>query len=457
MKSLKQIGTASAAILLTLLSVTSCTKTETTNESVITSKQESEKTETAKSEIIFWHTFGDEKRQGWIQGVVDEYNESQDRYHVTQENKGSYRDCIQGAILAARQGNAPSMVHIAEAGSQLAYDTGIFVPVGDIGSFDTSDYIQPVLNYYTINGKVNSIPFNSSSPVLYINMDKLVEAGLSADYVPETLEDMRDACLTARKKGVADAQISVSLNGWFFEQWLSEQNACMFNNGNGRKSRATESLLDSPESVRIAKFFADMQKEKLYSYTGKFEDWDGSDAIFTSGKALFHITSTADIVNIENASKDNFKMNVGKLPIPAGTQRNGTVIGGGSIWICKNDDQAVLEGARDFALYLTNTENMASWHKITGYYPVRNSSIELLKKEGWFDTNSHQLVAFDQLLQTKVNDASAGGLCGTVYDNRTIIEQAIQKVLSGTAADQAMKEAKALSDQKLSEYNKSVQ
>ena len=407
-------------------------------------------------QITFWHTFGDAKRQGWIREVVKKYNASQTEYEVAEENKGSYRDCIQGAILAARQGTAPSLVHVAEAGSQLAYDTGIFTPVGTIGKFDTNDYIKPVVNYYTISGKVNSIPFNSSSPVLYINTDMLVKAGFPADYVPKTFSEVIKTALAVRAKGVKDANVSVSLNGWFFEQWLSEQNACMFNNGNGRKARATESLLDSPASIKTAQFYADLRDNNLYAYTGKFEDWDGSDAIFTGGKALFHITSTADIVNISNAAAGKFGMNVGMLPIPDGCARNGTIIGGGSLWVTKNRNRKVLEGARDFALYLTNTENMAEWHKLTGYYPVRNSSIEVLKKQGWFKTNAKQLVAFNQLLDTKVNEASAGGLAGSVYDNRTIIEQAIQKILAGARPENAMKEAKVLADQKLSEYNKNV-
>jgi len=408
-------------------------------------------------QITFWHTFGDAKRQGWIQNVVKNFNAGQNTYVVVEENKGSYRDCIQAAILAARQGTAPSLVHIAEAGSQLAYDTGIFVPVGTIGKFDTSDYIQPVVNYYTIGGKVNSIPFNSSSPVLYVNTDMLKAAGYPADYVPETFSQVIKCALDARKAGVKDANISISLNGWFFEQWLSEQNACMFNNSNGRKGRATESLLDSDESVKIAEFYARMRDNNLYTYTGKFEDWDGSDAIFTGGKAMFHITSTADIVNITNAVGARFKLNVGMLPVPDGSARNGTIIGGGSLWVTKNKNSAVLEGARDFALYLTNTENMAAWHKLTGYYPVRSSSVDMLKKEGWFNTNAKQLVAFNQLLQTNVNDASAGGLAGSVYDNRTIIEQALQKILAGAKPEEAMKEAKKLADVKLAEYNKNVQ
>ncbi len=120
-------------------------------------------------EISFWHIFGDARGQ-WIEDRVQEFNKMQNKYHVTQENKGNYRDTLQAALLAYRQGSAPTLVHIAEAGSQVAYDSGIFKPISEIGAFDTSDYIEPVLNYYTINNKVNSIPFNSSSLLFYTSI-----------------------------------------------------------------------------------------------------------------------------------------------------------------------------------------------------------------------------------------------------------------------------------------------
>jgi sn-glycerol 3-phosphate transport system substrate-binding protein len=346
-----------------------------------------------------------------------------------------------------------SLSAITAAGSQLAYDTGMFKSVGDIGSFDTSDYIQPVLNYYTINGTVNSIPFNSSSPVLYINKDKMVEAGYDADYVPATFGDVIEVLETARARGVSGAKFSVNLHAWFFEQWMAQQGAMLVNNGNGRDGRATENNLDSQAAINIGNFFAELSRKNLYTYTGKFEDWGGSDAIFQEGQAMLHITSTADLGNITSAVEGKFNLGVGFMPIPDGTERNGTVIGGASVWVAKNHPDDELTSARDFALYMTNMKNMVSWHKLTGYYPVRNSSIDALKAEGWFDSDANQIVAFNQLLATKVNAATAGAMAGTLLDNRTIIETAIQKIIQGGDVKAALDEAKVLSDAKLKEYN----
>ncbi|MDC7248426.1 MAG: ABC transporter substrate-binding protein [Sphaerochaetaceae bacterium] len=403
-------------------------------------------------EITFWHIFGDARGQ-WIEDRVQEFNNMQDKYHVTQENKGNYRDTLQASLLAYRQGSAPTLVHIAEAGSQVAYDSGIFKPISEIGAFDTSDYIEPVLNYYTINGKVNSIPFNSSSPVLYINTDMLVQAGYDRDWTPNTFSDVIESLEKAQAAGITDAKYTDGIHAWFFEELVAEQGGYMYNNGNGRDSRATEALLGGEAGLRVAQFYKDLSDKGLLAWTGKVEDWGGSDNIFTNEKAMYHMTSTGDINVISEGAKGKFDLNVGMLPIASGTKRNGTVIGGGSIWLTKGHTQEEMEGARDFILYMTNTDNMVSWHKLSGYYPVRKSSVEKLDSEGWFGSDSLQTVAFNQLLDTIPNKATAGALGGTVYDHRTYIEEALVKIINGEDVETEMNEAIVLTNAKIKEYN----
>lgn len=409
---------------------------------------------TAQTTVEFWHSFGDAKRSGWIQARADEFNKANPGIKVVPSYKGSYNDSLQATILAARQGKPPALVQIFEVGSQLALDSGAFQPVSSVKNVDFGDYLKPVINYYTIGGKVNSLPFNSSSPVLYFNQDLMLKAGLNPKQPPTTFSGLLKACqkIEAAKLGVTC--FGMSLNGWFVEQWMSQQGATLLNNGNGRQGRATSTNLDSPAAKKIFSFFKTLQDNKYFTYTGKLEDWDGSDAIFTNQKVVFHITSTADIGNNRDAAtKSGFKMGVGVLPIPDGVKRNGVVIGGASLWIPKAISKAQAEGALDFALYMTNTKNMAEWHKLTGYYPVRQSSIELLRKQGWFTQSPLQLVAFNQLTKTVANPASAGGLNGAAIQTRQIIEQGIQKVLGGSSVDAALKETKARADAALAEYN----
>ncbi len=408
----------------------------------------------AQTTIEFWHTFGDAKRGGWIQDRADEFNKLHPDLKVVPAFKGGDNELISATILSARQGNPPAISQIFEGGSQLALDSGVFQPVSAIKNVDFSDYIKPVINFYTIGGKVNSLPFNSSSPVLYYNKTLMKKAGLNPLRPPTTFGALLSDCKKIQAANIGASCFGMSINGWFIENWLAEQGQTILNNDNGRSGRATTSNLESAAAKTIFNFFKTLQDNKYYSYTGKLEDYDGSDAIFNNQKVVFHITSTSKIGNNSDAAKRaGFSLGVARLPIPDNTKRNGVVLGGASLWIAKNLSKEKAEGALDFALYMTNTKNMASWHQLTGYYPVRQSSINLLKEQGWFAKAPLQLVAFNQQTDTVASPATAGALNGAGPETRKITEQALQKVLNGTPVNDALSEAKARADAALADYN----
>lgn len=417
-------------------------------------------TAAAQTPIEFWYAFTDAPRQGWIEDRIAEFNaelaSQNSPYRVEGSNKGSYRETLEAAVLAARQGQPPHLVQLFEVGSQLAVDSGIFRPIDTLGDgIDLADYIEPVLNYYTIGGRVYSIPFNSSSPILYANKGLLEQAGLSTERLPETFGELLEACAAIEAAGLDEACITFPLHTWFFEQWVAQQGANLVNNGNGRDGRATEVLLTSEAALRVGQFMKDLADGGYYSYTGRFEDWSGSEAIFGNQQAVFFITSTADAGNIiRGAAENGFEVQTGLLPIPDGVTRNGVVIGGASVWLVDGNPDAELEVARDFVLYMTNTENMVTWHQLTGYYPVRVSSVTALENEGWFVENPEFTIAFTQLTNTLTNQATGGALLGTFLDTRTIVAEALQKIYQGSATvEEAMAEAKRQADAVLAEYN----
>lgn len=436
-------------------------ETVVVKETVIVEKAAEEQIPEGATVIDFWHAFGG-GRQALIQRMVDDYNYTHPGVYVKVENKGSYRDTLNAAILAAQQGNAPHVVQIFEIGSQLALDSGIFMPIEDavVGSeFQPDDYIPAVANYYKINGKFNSLPWNSSNPILYYNKDIFRAAGLDPEKPPQTFEEMLDVCDTIVSSGAAKNCISWPLHGWFFEQWMANMGAELANNGNGRDARATEVYLDSDAAKTIVSWWKEMYDKGYYAYSGKLEDWDGADAIFVSGQAAMEITSTSDVVNRQNdAAENGFELGTSYLPYPASSERQGVVVGGASIWLTKDHPDNELQAAKDFMIWFTNTENAVRWHKATGYFPVRKSAVDVLKVENWFERNPAYRAAFDQLLETKETKATQGALIGAFPEVRTIIEQAVEKVLAGEATvDEALSAAKKDADKAIQDYNKSVE
>lgn len=413
-------------------------------------------------EITFSHIFGDENRSALIQKYADAYMAEHPNVKITLQVATSYPENLNGALLANEQGNAPHIVQIYEIGSRLALDSGIFTPVSSVASEEQlatlDDVIQPVLNYYTFDDQVWSVPFNSSNPILYYNTELLAQAGI--DTPPQTYSEVLADCEIIMNAGIEGLEgcIGWSLNSWFVEQWLSEQGAVLANNGNGRADRATEVELDSPAMLNIFNWWKELADKGYYVYTGALEDWDGSDALFTGQQVVFHITSTADLRNItEAAQQAGFNAGTGFLPIADGAERNGTIIGGASLWLTANHPQAELDAAVDFMLYLGQTENGVDWHKGTGYFPIRYSAIDALEAEGWFEANPTFKTAFDQLTQTIPNEASAGAVIGIFQELRTIVEQAAQSVIDGGADPaEALAAADDRADESMAEYNSLV-
>jgi sn-glycerol 3-phosphate transport system substrate-binding protein len=379
---------------------------------------------------------------------------------VTAESRGGgYRGILQDAIQAADDGDAPHLVQLFEVGTQLAMDSGVFTAIGDVGGLDPDRYVASMLTYYMLDGAVQAIPFNASSPVLIANETLLVEASLDGSPLPETFGELASVCDDIDNVGLSASCITFPLHGWLVEQWMAQQGALLANNGNGRDARATEVLLDGEPARRIGRFMADLADGGWYAYTGTPQDWAGSRATFLDQDAVFLVTSSADIGRIvSDAAAAGFDVTTGLLPIPDGVTRNGVVVGGAAIWLTDGHPTDENELARDFVQFLTSAENMAAWHELTGYVPVVDAAATLLEDGGWFAANPSFAVAFEQFEATTANDATAGAVLGSFLSLRTTVEEALLAIYDGTATiDDAFAQAKVEADADLAAYNAAVE
>ncbi|MFP4307816.1 MAG: ABC transporter substrate-binding protein [Desulfococcaceae bacterium] len=413
-----------------------------------------------KTPVTFWHAFGG-GRTSFIQRMVEDFNFTHPTIEVTAEYKGSYRDALNAAVLAARQKQSPHIVHLFEVGTQMALDTNIFTPFEDLVKSEDfammDDFIEPVANYYRVGGKFYSIPWNSSNPVLYYNKDVFRKAGLDPEKPPKTFGEVMAAAEKIVGSGAAPKAITWPMHTWFVEQWVAMQGELLANNENGRAARATDIYTDSDAMKRIMEWWKELYDKGYYAYSGKPEDWDGANQIFITQQAPMLITSTSDVTFHQNAAAENgYELGTGFLPAPDGIERNGVVVGGASLWLTQGHSDAEMEAAKTFLLWFTNTENMVRWHKGTGYFPVRKSSVDVVEMQKWFERNPAYRAAFDQLLQTKVNRASQGAMIGPFPELRTIVSDAVQEIFAGEAVDAALAAADERADKALADYNQSV-
>jgi len=417
-----------------------------------------------KIKIDVWIAFQD-YRLDWAQAVANEFNQLFPQYEVVVTGGYSYETMFAQVAVAAEQGQLPAVVHYFEAATQDARDSGLFKPIADALAgreeinglqVDLEDYVPPVIAYYTLDGKFTSMPWNTSSAIWFSNQRYLTEAGF--DKPPATWDEVDAVCEAIMALDDAPEYCWTFPNhGWFFEQWLAQQNALYVNNDNGRAERATEVAFNSEAGLAILQWLDDQYNKGYLYYSGAQggESWSTVDQAYSTQQVAMAAYSSSDTtLYTEMGEEGGFGTIASFLPYNDDTGWTGNLIGGGTLWLVDGLDPAVEEGALTFLVYFTNTENAAEWHKVTGYIAIRNSSNELLEAEGWFEENPNQRVAAEQLAQSQVTPATSGALVGGFPSIRNEVTAAIDRVLLTDEDPAAILEAAAkAANTIIEEYN----
>ncbi|WP_435181281.1 ABC transporter substrate-binding protein [Halorussus sp. AFM4] len=373
--------------------------------------------------LRFWHAMGGDLGK-LIDSLVDDFTSQADGIEMTATQKGSYRETLNATTTAVQSGNPPGIAQIFEIGTQLAIDSGVFEPVENIlpDAVNFDNYLDSVLNYYRIDGKLHSMPFNSSNAIFYYNKNAFEEAGLDPENPPTTFQGVTDAANALTDAGVVDKGTTWPNHSWLVEQWFAEQGQVLVNNENGRAGRATEIFLESDASKKVFNWWTDLYEQGQYLNPG-IEAWSAAQQAFLTQRTGILGYSTSSIAPMkEGAKKNGFELGTMQLPTPGGV-RNGVVIGGASLWVPSSLSQPKKDAAGEFLAWLTKPAQQKRWHKGTGYFPVRKEAISQLKNEGFYDQNPNFLTAIEQLRATKDMPATRGAVMGPFTKIRTIVEE----------------------------------
>src|SRR5215472_14852095 len=226
-------------------------------------------------EIQWWHAMGGQLGDK-VNEITTKFNASQSEYKVVPVFKGTYTETMTGAIAAFRAGQQPDIVQVFEVGTAtMMAAKGAVYPVWklmeDTGeTFDPKGFLGAVYGYYsTPDGKLLSMPFNSSTPVFYWNKDAFQKAGLDPAVPPKTWPEVAE---DAKKLLAAGFQCGFS-SSW--QTWIQLENLSAWHNQpfatkeNGFAGLDTELAFNGPLQVRHIQQLADWQKDKIFVYGGR--------------------------------------------------------------------------------------------------------------------------------------------------------------------------------------------
>lgn len=451
----------------------------------------------AQDEIVvdFAHIFGGEGdvRRDVLQAIADDFEAQNPGIKINLVSPGNdYTEVFNRVLLDAQQGNGPDVVQVEEGLTQLAADSTLFVPIGDVATPEQMTQYEGILpvvrNYYKIGETVWSLPWNSSNPVVYYNKTITDLLQIKLPDTPLTFQQVLDICKQVKAVEAVikaanpafQACINFPMTSWLPEQWMSMQNALVANNDNGRSARATEMNFTSPEMVKIVQFYKDLSDNSYFTYTGTPNDYNGEGGLFGTGATIFHINSTAGITLFVNGfAGAGVELGIAPLFVPDEDATNGVTVGGASVWVLAGQSEAETKAAVDWAFFLTSMENDIRWHQGSGYFPNRQDSIDYLttggafvdadgkptaadaagaKEAAWFDTYPFFAVAINQLQNSEGTVANQGAVIGSNAEVRAILVKALQSVVDGgISPEEALAAAKTQADQVLADYNAVVE
>ena len=412
----------------------------------------------AITEINWWHAHGGRLGEK-VNAIADGFNKSQGDYKLVATYKGNYADTMTAGIAAFRAKNPPHFLQVFEVGTaSMMAAKGAIKPVYEMMAesglpFDPNVYLPTVTGYYTTGeGKMLSMPFNSSTPVLYYNKEAFKKAGLDPNKPPKTWPEVADYARKLVKAGYP-AGFSTAWISWIqIENFSAWHNVPIGTKANGFGGLDTKFVFNSPLHVKHIQQLADWQKEKIFIYGGRR---NLGNAKFSSGEVAMYTESSAGYAGFKKTCKFDFGTSMLPYwPDAPGAPQN-TIIGGASLWVMAGHSPEEYKGVATFFTYLSSPAVQADWHQFTGYLPITMAAYELTKKQGVYKKDPGMETALKQMTLNKPTENSKGLRFGNYVQERSVIYNELEAIFAGKkTAQQGLDDAVKAGNKLLRKFEK---
>ena len=388
----------------------------------------------ARQNIVWWHAMGGSLNEK-VNAIAREFNQSQADYRIHPVYKGNYTETMTAAVAAFRARKHPHIVQVFEVGTatMMAAKKAVY-PVyklmSDTGeSFKAEDFLAAVTGYYTDPaGNMYSMPFNSSTPVLYYNREALKKAGF--DKPPATWDELEKISRAGLKKDYS-CGVTVGWQSWTqLENYGAVHDVPFATLSNGFEGLEAELQLNNPAFVKHIGNLANWQKDKIFVFGGRRSD---SAPKFYNGQCIFYINSSASYSSVKaNVSKFNFGVSFLPYWKDLVEKPKNSIIGGASLWVLREHPESDYKGVAKFFSFLASQRIQSRWHRETGYLPVTHEAYRFTKSQGFYEQNPGTETAILQMTRGIPTANSKGLRLGNFVQIRDVINEELESIWAGT-------------------------
>ena len=398
----------------------------------------------AQDKVKFEYWYGLSGQLGdVVQQTCDRFNASQDEYEISCIGQDGYANAVQNSIAAFRAKQHPTVVQAYDAGTADLMMSGEFYPVHQMMAdfnieIDWADYFPGIANYYASSkGDLFSMPFNSSTPMLYINKEHYAAAGLQA--FPETWEQFEEN-LKALKTAGQECAYGYAPSTWIdLEQFSMAHGVPIASNNNGYDGLDSEYLYNTTIHVKHMENIKRWYDEGLLEIRTRQGGLNSRDS-FAQGECSHYFGSIASHAAVGKLVDGKFEWDVAMIPVYEGTERKNTVVGGASLWVLSGKTDEEYRGAAEYLKFLATPDSEEFWSTNTGYIPVTKTGFNALVSKGFYDNAPYKgrELALESLTYTDPGPLTRGIRLGGFIQARSEWSNEVQAALQG---DKTMQKA----------------
>jgi sn-glycerol 3-phosphate transport system substrate-binding protein len=403
-------------------------------------------------ELQWWHAMT-AANAALVDEIAADFNAAQHEYKVVPVFKGSYAETMNAGIAAYRAGKAPDIIQIFEVGTAtMMAAKGAVMPVYQLMKnagepFDLNAYLPAVTGYYsTADGKMLSLPFNSSTAIVYWNRALFKKAGLDPYKPPKTWPETFAAAKKLRAAGVPCGFTAAWISWTQLEQFSAWHNLAFASEADGFGGPGARLEFNNPTVIRHIANLAAAEKDHSFDYGGRTSEPEGK---FVSGECGMIQTSSGAYGIFKSGAKFEFGMT--ELPyypdVPGAPQNS--IIGGASLWVMAGKSPQEYKGVAKFFTFLSQTDLQQKLHELTGYLPITKAAYEATKASGFYAKDPDREIPVLEITAKPPTQNSRGLRLGNLVQIRDVIAEDLEAVFAGkesakTGLDDAVKRGNAL-------------
>jgi len=339
----------------------------------------------------FWYAYGGKNREV-LERMLGRFHRESTSSFIDATFQGDYFEALAKLRTAIAARAAPAMSHVVGEVVPYLAEAGVLEPLDGYDGASTLDLLPGVAQSKSyVDGDKRplvAVPFNRSTPIMYLNMSMLERAGVAP---PTDWNELRAAAkkLTVRRgedTSVWGFECPVS---WWF--WV----ALVASAGGKLVDESGRITLGDDAGVRALDLWQTMvhRDRVMRPPLGRdYNAWQIAMQDFLAGRAAMRWSSTAFLRYVE----ENARFEVRAAPLP-GDIRRAVPTGGTFFVLLRGAGAPEKKAAWEFMRWMAESKQTIEWATSTGYMPITRTAVAELTNSGYYAAHPNDRVALDQL------------------------------------------------------------